>query len=287
MCKKLIVLLFVLAFVGSASAANMYWTAGGGGNSDWSIQASWGGSTALPTSADWVDIRHDSWVAGNGPIVYSGARNASNIRINPGYGTPLRTMEVRVLGGSLTTAQAIYMGSAGGDGLLVLDAGTINVGTYTVVGGGTGNGTLRVNGGTLNAGYLMVPQTWSTVAGGHVAIDGGLINTAGIAIARNGSGTRDIQFTKNSTGASDARIVSIADMNNDNWDSFQAAINANIAANEIFSDVGDITVVYTTTGPGPDDTFARKTEIYSTIPEPMSIALLGFGGLLLRRRRRN
>ena len=278
MCKKLIVLLFVLAFVGSASAANMYFI---GSTTDWFTQSNWGGSTALPTTNDWVDIRGDAWVA-NMPVINSGNAYAQNIRMGS---LGVNTCRITVNGGSVTTAQAIYVGSTNIDGMFKLYGGTVNVGTYTVV-GGPNPGTLRVNGGTLNAGYLMVPQTWGTVTSGHVAIDGGIINATGISVATNGSGTRDIQFTKN-IGSGGGKIVTVMDMNDDDWDAFQARINANIAAHEIFSDVGDITVVYTTTGPPVGGDYPRQVDIYSTIPEPMSIALLGFGGLLLRRRRRS
>jgi len=274
MCKKLIVLLFVLAFVGSASAANIYWF--GATSYDWATTTNWGGTAVGPTSADWTDIRSDTWY-GRWPVVFSGTTAAAGtIRMNPGYGTETARLTV-MGGGSLTVESAIYVGDSGGPALLTQNGGTITS-PLTMVGAYTGNGVLRVNGGTLNAGALGIPMWWGpTTATGKIYIDGGLINTAYFAVAGAGNA---IQFTKNLTSGG-GKIVDVQDINDTLWDAWQVTVNALVSGHQIFSDVGDIVVNYSSIME------SRTTEIYSNIPEPMSIALLGFGGLLLRRRRRN
>lgn len=280
MYKKLIMLLFVLAFVGSASAANMYWT--GGQSQLWSNADNWGGTGTVPTSADWVDIRQDAWVS-QFPVVTSGVTATTGvIRINPGYGVS-RVARIIVSGGTLNAHGQMYIGNSGvGGGLFVLNSGAVTIGitenAWTMVGAEGTQGTLRIEGGTFNSGTLGIPQWWGTAGTGHVYIAGGVLNTTGVII---GGSPNAIQFTSNSSGAGDARLVDVQDLNDTDFDGWQATINALVAANQIFSDVGDITVSYSSLME------TRTTEIYSTIPEPMSIALLGFGGLLLRRRRRN
>ena len=292
MCKKLLMLLMLfvsLTFVSSASAANMYWI---GYDTNWLDATNWGGTGACPTYNDWVDIRRDSWVA-NFPVITTGQTAlAGTIRINPGYGGA-RTAKITVDGGDLNVAQSIYVGwdtTNGAD--LILNSGSITTGiggtnNFTMVGSNGGYGELHVNGGTLNTGVLGVPKWWETPGAGNVYIDGGLISTVGWldpdvedwyhGLVLGATGT--VEFTKN-LADDGGKIRYVADLSEADWDAWQTQLNGWVSSGQIFSSAGEIQVDYSSAG----DT--RTTEIYSVIPEPMTVALLGIGGLLLRRRRK-
>ena len=186
MNKKIMFLASVVLMVvlsGSASAANVYWI---GVTSDWNSQSNWGGTDALPTTDDWVDIRHDSWIA-NFPVITTGQTAfAGDIRMNAGYGDPLRTVELTISGGELTVDSTIYIGNAGGDADVILNSGTITS-NITVVGSDIGNGELHINGGTFNVGTLGAPQWWSTSTGtGQIHLDGGIIYADELVLGTGG-----------------------------------------------------------------------------------------------------
>ena len=129
----------------SAFSASMYWL--GANGSDWTDPCNWGGTGAAPTSADWVDVRSDTWY-GNFPEVSTGQSVvAGQIRMNPGYGpeTPTITMN----GGTLTTSGEIYVGNVGGPAEFIMNSGTVNVGFFTAVGNAGGTGRLYMNGGMM------------------------------------------------------------------------------------------------------------------------------------------
>ena len=269
--RKLIIILLLLAFANTASALNIYWL--GANSSDWHDPGNWGGTTVGPTSADWVDVRSDTWY-GNWPTLSSGTGAAGTIRMNPGYGPELVLLTVN--GGALTVQSAIYVGNSGGDAQLTLSSGSITS-PLTMVGAYTGNGTLNVSGGTLNAGALGLPMWWGPTTGtGQLTIDGGLINTSYIGMGGAGN---SIEFTKNLADGG-GKIVDTQDMNDIDWANWQTTINGLVSGNQIFTSASAIQVDYSSNGE------TRTTEIYSVIPEPMTIALLGLGGLLLRRKRR-
>jgi hypothetical protein len=282
MCKKLIVLFLMLAFVGSASAVN-YW--GGAVDSNWFNSSNWL-SSAIPTSADWTDFRSDNWQAGVGaqPVITAGQTAVTaQIRMNPGYGAAILPT-ITVSGGTLNAYKELYIGDAGGNAQFILNSGLVNIGYggsngWTFVGGNVGNGKLYINGGTFNAGILGVPKWYGGTTGtGHVYIDGGLLNTAGILIDDSVS-ANVIEFTKNLADGG-GKIVDIQDINDALWTDWQAQVADWVSNGQISTSASAIQADFSSNGT------IRTTEIYSVVPEPMSVALLGVGGLLLRRKRR-
>jgi len=279
MCKKLLMLLMLfvaLTFVSSASAANMYWI---GYDTDWLTASNWGGTGACPTYNDWVDIRSDSWVA-NYPVITTGQTAlAGTIRMNPGYGPQVAS--ITVSGGTLNIYKELYIGDSGGPADFIINSGTVNIGVsgtnvYTAVGSNGGTGRLYINGGTFNAGTLGLPKWWGPASTGNAYIDGGHLNTNGIMMGGAGNA---IEFTKN-LADSGGLLTDVQDMNDTDFAAWQTTVAGWVSSGQIFSSAGEIQVDYSSVGE------TRTTAIYSVIPEPMTVALLGIGGLLLRRRRK-
>jgi len=205
MNKKIMVVIstVLVAIVASNTStvygASMYWV---GGTTDWSTQANWGGSPALPTYSDWVDIRHDAWVA-NYPVIGTGdTARAGSIRMNPGYGVA-RKVTLTVEGtGNLQLNDNLYIGNVGGEADVTMNGGSVVVGlaagaNYTCVGGSVAGsyGQLFMNGGTFDAATLSIPQSWSQTApvpGGKVWIAGGELITRNIVFTDGVAGTIDI-----------------------------------------------------------------------------------------------
>ena len=173
----------------TAYGANMYWI---GYTSNWTEANNWGGYTPaqVPGAGDWVDIRHDAWVA-NFPVITTGQTAVSGeIRMNPGYGAA-RTVSITVNGGTLNANRQLYIGDLGGDADFILNSGTVNVGLtmnpWTFIGGGSGIGRLYINGGTFNAGFLFSPNPAGSGAIGIVHLDGGTMYITGLTLATGGT----------------------------------------------------------------------------------------------------
>jgi hypothetical protein len=275
MSKKIVVSLFLLFFASNVALAADYWI---GGTTDWTAGSNWGAGSQ-PTSTTFVDIRHDAWVA-NFPVIASGQTATSGeIRMNPGYGAA-RTVSITVDGGTLNAHKQIYVSNVGGDGDLIINSGEVNVGItanpWVAVGCEGSNGRVFMNGCTFNSGLLGLSQWFGTAGTGQAFISGGVINTTGIIVGSDLANY--FEFSKNLADGG-GKIVDVMDMDDVDFDSWKTTVADWITDGQITSTVGTIQVDYSSVGE------TRTTEIYS-IPEPMSIALLGSGGLLLRRRKR-
>ena len=157
-------------------------------------------------------------------------------------------------------------------GSLVADTTSIFLGNGGALGGVNGNNTLTISGGSASFINLGLGRDEGT---GLLSIAGGAVNVSGIlefdAIS-GGDGDGTIDFTADSTGT-----LTVAD--------------ADAATFEGLFDSGDITV------DGPAGTFSEIFEVngstlslvgvQTAVPEPSSLALLGFGvvGLVARRRK--
>ena len=277
---RLVFLIFILFVISGDLFAAADWRAGGG-DPNWFNGANWVGGTGaggIPSASDWADVRSATWVPYQ-PVIAGGAAVALNVRINAYVVLPNATLTVN--SGSLTVGEAIYIGhyNLGKNGEFIINGGTVTVGTYTAVGQANGNGSIYMNGGTLNAGILGLPQWWGTtgVGTGHVYIDGGVINSIGLIMGGTGN---VIEFTKNFADGG-GMFNNVQDMNNVEFDNWQAAIQNWVTANQIITSAGNkVQVDYSSVGD------IRTTSIYSVVPEPMTMALLGAGGLFIRRRRK-
>jgi hypothetical protein len=272
MSKKIVVSLFLLVFAANVAAYD-YWV---GTSTDWTDPANWG--TAVPDSTDWLDFRSDAWVAYYPVITAGQTATSAEIRMNPGYGAQIPSITVD--GGTLNAHKQIYLSNVGGDGDLIINSGEVNVGItanpWVAVGCEGSNGRVFMNGGTFNSGLLGLSQWFGTAGTGQAFISGGVINTTGIIVGSDLANY--FEFSKNLADGG-GKIVDVMDMNDVDFDSWKTTVADWITDGQITSTVGTIQVDYSSVGE------TRTTEIYS-IPEPMSIALLGSGGLLLRRRKR-
>ena len=165
------------------------------------------------------------------------------------------TTTVDVLAGSFVSTTQIFLGNGGA------------LGTPT-----SGTSTFTISGGSASFANLGLGRDEGT---GLLSIAGGAVSVSGIlefdAIS-GGDGDGTIEFTADSTGT-----LTVAD--------------ADAATFEGLFDSGDITV------DGPAGTFSEIFEVngstlslvgvQTAVPEPSSLALLGFGvvGLVARRRK--
>lgn len=270
--------LLVVALTSLTSAAVLDWR--GGTDSDWLNAANWvTGTSGVPTSGDWADIRSAAWVP-NQPIITAGQTAVcGNLRVNSYGAGPLST--VTVDGGTLDVYLEAYIGNAG-TGELILNSGEVSVGVggtnaWTLVGVDASFGRIRLNDGVFNAGILGIPRWWgSPSAGGEVLIDGGVLNFDGIIFTDGVAG--QIEFTKNLADGG-GMMVGVADMNDIDFGNWQDTVQTWLDTDRIVSSASYVQVDYESAGD------IRTTTIYS-VPEPATIALLGLGASQLVRRRR-
>ena len=169
--------------------------------------------------------------------------------------------DLLMTGGTFDVTGLVAIGSGvGNNGLMTMGGGAMTVGLSFYVGGtgnvtwsvNGGNGTLEMTGGTVDiTGNLEVGTQWG-YGHGDVAVRGGTITASDLVIDLGA-------VAVHSTG----KIITDGD------DS--AALNAYVAAGKLLG-----TVFY--------NTATSKTEV-TAVPEPATIALLGLGGLLLRKRK--
>ncbi len=147
---------------------------------------------------------------------------------------------------------------------------------FTSIGNNGSNGRFYMNGGIFNAGFFGTPNWYDALGStGEVYIDGGNLNTLGFLVGAGGS----IEFTKNLADGG-GLITDTQDLDDLTWADWQAGVLDYISLGAIFTSASVIQADFSSVGT------VRTTEIYSVVPEPMTMALLGVGSLLLRRRRK-
>ena len=256
MVKKISVLLVMLLLVDSAFGAWVYWT-NDGGDQDWTNTLNW---TAYPTSGDDVVVGKDT---STGPILGAGDTGLANW-LHVCDTTPTGS-KLTIDGGTLNVADHAFIGQWGTDqiGTIEINSGTMNT-TLLMCGGDTsgaqGDGTLLMNGGTVNISWLLaVAGGYNGTDGagiGHIQLDGGLIDvTGGGGLIMSSSGSIDF------TGGTLILNGEITDM----------------------SGYGNVTA-YAGAGSFVYDYNGSRTTI-TAIPEPATLALIGLGAVLFRRKR--
>jgi hypothetical protein len=269
MLKKLLVLSLVCAFTSSVWAADVQWF-GGAHDRDWFNTANWGSAGGpIPTSADKAKLNY-VW-ANAGPIVSAPGAAANEIFISEDQDpTTVGEQSLTIAnGGALTTAGQIILGYNGADprgglaaneGRLVVEGGVLNVGTHLFV-GFSGIGHLQMEGGTLNV-TNMFGLGWN---GGQatVELNGGTLHT------------EQWNFTNNANTSYSFDITEGKWVQNHFWvDEIQALVDDGMIT--AYGGAGTINIAW--------DAVNEQTIVTATIPEPITMTLIGLGALLIRKR---
>ena len=261
----LVTLALLLSVTGMASGAtNEYWDGNSGVDKLWSTANNWVLNTVPGTGAK-AFIGGVMTTAGDHAVFDStmtsdiwAAYIESNLDMSGGLMEVVNHFVVR----DLTTSD----GSTNPE--FTMSGGTLTAVSFAV-GSGKFNGRATVSGGLIEAGLaggylsgLQVHQYYTnTTGGGTLTMSGGTI-VAG-AIGMNADAT-----------------VDIIELSGD------ASILISVVGN--LYDYLDAGLIITSDGDRPDaDVVSYKGVDYArlTVPEPMTIALLGLGGLFLRRRK--
>jgi len=142
-------------------------------------------------------------------------------------------------------------------GSFIQSGGIVSVPTGIVQFGQAGPGTLTMTGGEFNANFFKTGQKAGRVGYGYINLYGGTLTCNGI----------------------DFRPKSLVDITQGTWviyDDVRSVMASAITDGRLiaYGGAGDVIVDYDGT----------KTTV-TGIPEPMTIALLGLGGLFIRRRK--
>ena len=275
MCKKLLTVLLVLVLSSMASAGSYYFMGTDLSNpTAWEVSGNWSlgawdgtGPAGLPTATDFARISNNLGgatitVTGTGQGVKIQTRNAASTLTVSGTLNSGGSLELDC---SPSGTDATLNISAGG--VVNATAGEVKIGRASRTGGTIVNvdGTLNASGGTgISIG------TWS--AGGASGENwdlninnGGVVNSNALAVNTNAAdGAANINISGTGKLILDGNV--------------QQAISLLRASGHIDGDgiAGGVSMDYNTSNAG-------KTTVY--VPEPATIALLGLGGLLLRKRR--
>ncbi len=216
----------------------------------------WTGPVGLPADPGYVaGFLHDptSW-----PVINSAVPEIRELKIaHPEAGAPVLGYygQLTVVAGADFYCDGDLEIGAGGEGILYMEGGLITVGDDFRI----NSGTLDMSGGTIIAGSPEGMQL-DRQDNGVVLLSGGMIDATEI----EWNGTSTITFS--GTG-----VIKL--------NGFQIGMfNARVLSGQLIDGGGGSTPLmawYDTVG---DHT-------YIGVPEPMTLALLGLGGLLIRRRR--
>ena len=273
MCKKLLVLFLVLGIASAASATNLWQAATGTG--DWNVAANWNAGAVPNLTSDKASLCNTSISAAK-VINITGA--AATSKLQQKYDT--NGIHLNVLsGGSLQVdgSYEMYQGDSDtvnnppsvqtlniSNGATVDLCTKINTAYGTAkIGGANGNATINCD-GTLN----VVSTLESTLSLGNKAAPGqGRLNVGSTGVVT----TDDLQFAND--GYLEITKGGIVTIKGNELVEMLLARNAGDIAG--VGGGGGTKITYNS---GPDTTTI-------TVPEPATIALLGLGGLLLRKRR--
>jgi len=271
--KIFVVVVLLLAFVNIASAETVYWAgAGQGGDPPWCYDPSpdqlWSNANNwvewfstgypahnVPTAADYVELNCTGYVT----LVNTGTAAVGSM-LSVGYAG---SHTLNVTGGTLAIGGFAELGGGSGDeGVMNVQGGVTTIGGNFAIGGPGlpqyswpgGNGTLNMSSGSIGVtGALQIGINAGT---GDVILSGGTISAAALAMTANGLLTLSddglVVLPGNQTALVNGYI-------NSGWVSGQAE--------------------YMTAGQ-----YAGNTLVF--VPEPVTLFLLGVGGLVISRRRK-
>jgi hypothetical protein len=246
--KKLMFLVLVLCLVGSASAA----TFTGAVSNDWNTAGNWD-PCGVPGAGAWNSIVADAVISSAAP-----ATGQMNVAV---WGAPV---SVTVTSTGSITLDNSFVGNAG--------TGTLNIsGTVTMTGqiriGDADAGVLNMYEGSLLSTGWLVGCPFTANAASQSNLYGGTIWSNGPFSMNNTVGTANMDFE-----AGHLYFAGYAPTD------ATALVASYVADGRMTAYGGTGTVMY------EFDTDAWKMHVWG-VPEPMTICLLGLGGLFLRRRK--
>lgn len=268
--KKFVLLTLVCVVTSSVFAVDVQWF-GGAHDRDWFNTANWGPAGGpIPTGADKAKLNY-VW-ANPGPVISAPGAISNEIFISEDRdpGTIGEQSLTVAAGGELTVNGQLLLGYYGPDSRAGLPAN---------------EGRLIIDGGTANLATPGASHLWVGFGGiGHLVVNSGLIDIKGnFGIGWNGgSGTVQLnggilhteQFNFNMASDYSFDIAGGEWIENHFWvNEIQALVNAGYIT--AYGGAGEVVITW--------DPVLEQTHV-TAIPEPISIALLGLGALLIRKR---
>jgi hypothetical protein len=263
MFKKLMTLVLVLA-IASAASATVNWT-NGWGDGQWNQGLNWD-TGSIPTITDRTNLANFAMTSvsvtvGSGDSVAAGKTQArfhsqidltidGTLQIDGSaefYGCTSSTITVNGTLNALTkTATTVASGKLGGQ----------NGGTTSLIVNGTANFSDGAGGGSLSVGYRASGTT-------NVTIGSSGLLTADLMTIRDDDTIAgdEVNITINQGG----QIIVHSDIYDRAW--------AALTSGQLVGVGGQISITY------------DGTDTVIEVPEPATIAMLGLGGLLLRKKR--
>jgi len=278
MSKKLISLVLVLALAGISSAATIQWV-GPGTSEAWETASNWNGTIA---AADTVKAYG---TAGANITVSTNIGSFTKLQ-NQSWGGSCN-IEITSTG-TLNVDGSIEQGKGTSSTLMLIDAGGVfnaarrivsTVGTYKVSSASSGTsdivdvyGTLNVKGSLATSDLSVGPGT-GTSAGRVIVRNGGLVDVDAYVI--NATVIATGTYAGQTRGQIKLYEGGLMKIKGDKT----IQVNADITAGTIVGKNGTAGYlgVWTRTEGG---------QLYTYVPEPATIALLGLGSLMLLRRKR-
>lgn len=256
--RRFIVLLFVFSFSRSVFGITVLWT--GAIDSNWSTPGNWNTNT-VPDMYIYDDAVVNTQT--NMPIVESGQSiNCDDLMLARNVSTPPATAVMTMNGGTFQLGRHFKIGQdAGTSGTFDMNDGTVNIyDTLMIAQRGTGN--FNMYGGVVNVDKLLPCESATKQGTGTLNLYDGIINANVLTFYSSSTTTPLVNITQGT-------LVLLGDQS--------SAIETAKTAGFLKAYNGNGTIQYSVAG--------GYTTV-TAIPEPATILLLGLGGLMFGKRRK-